>query len=74
LPLGANLIPRGKVVPWEWILTLRGQVFLWGWNSLFSPPFFYVNSRDCSPLGVNEGVNIPPRDKLHPWWVGKPCC
>jgi hypothetical protein len=36
--------------------------------------FFYVNCRECSPLGVNEGVNIPPRGQnsplganVHPW-------
>jgi hypothetical protein len=24
-------------------------------------PSIILNNRECSPLGVNEGVNIPPR-------------
>jgi hypothetical protein len=50
-PLGANFDPRGKVIPW-------------GWYSLFAPPFFYINSRECSPLVVNEGVNISLRGQF----------
>jgi hypothetical protein len=46
-------------------------------------PSILLNIRECSPLGVNEGVNIPPRgqitplgakftprDKVHPWGPG----
>jgi hypothetical protein len=28
-----------------------------------------VNSKECSPLGVNEGVNIPPRGQSSPLWA-----
>jgi hypothetical protein len=44
----------------------RGEVFPWGWNSLFAPPFFYINNRECSPLGVNKGVNILRRGQILP--------
>jgi hypothetical protein len=46
-------------------------------------PSTLLNSRVCSPLGVNKGVNIPPRgqisplgakftprDEVHPWGPG----
>jgi hypothetical protein len=65
-----NFAPRGKLwpqgrscpsgvnfVPWRWSYPLGG-------NSLFAPSFFYINSRECSPLGVNKGVNIPPRGQI----------
>jgi hypothetical protein len=29
-------------------------------------PSILLNSRECSPLGVNEGVNIPPRGQISP--------
>jgi hypothetical protein len=82
-PLGANFYPPGaKLSPRvpRTILSPRGEVIPWGRNSLFAPPFFYLNSRKSPPLGVNERVNIPPRrqisplgakftprGKLHPW-------
>jgi hypothetical protein len=25
-----------------------------------------LNSRECTPLGVNKGVNIPPRGQISP--------
>jgi hypothetical protein len=28
--------------------------------------FILLKSRECSPLGLNEGVNIPPRGKISP--------
>jgi hypothetical protein len=34
----------------------------WGLNSLLAPPFF--STVECSPLGLNEGVNIPPRRQI----------
>jgi hypothetical protein len=47
---------------------------------LSAHPSILLNSRECSPLGVNKGVNIPPRGQssplgakfiprgwLHPW-------
>jgi hypothetical protein len=46
-------------------------------------PSILLNSKECSPLGVNEGVNITPglqisppgakfipRDEIHPWGPG----
>jgi hypothetical protein len=29
-------------------------------------PSIFLNSRERSPLGVNEGVNIPPRGPISP--------
>jgi hypothetical protein len=29
-------------------------------------PSILLNSRECTPLGVNEGVNIPPRGQISP--------
>jgi hypothetical protein len=29
-------------------------------------PSIPLNSRQCSSLGVNEGVNIPPRGQISP--------
>jgi hypothetical protein len=52
--LGANFDPQG------WILSLGDEVSTW--NSLFAPPFFW----ECSPLGMNKGVNIPPRGRMSP--------
>jgi hypothetical protein len=40
-----------------------GVIFVPRGVVLIAPPFFYVHSRECSSLGVNEGVNIPPRGK-----------
>jgi hypothetical protein len=31
-----------------------------------SPFSILLSSRECSPLGVNEGVNIPPRVQISP--------
>jgi hypothetical protein len=31
---------------------------------MFDPPFFLII--ECSPLGVNEGVIIPPRGQILP--------
>jgi hypothetical protein len=57
-PPGAKLSPRGE------FLSPRGESIPWGWNSLFSS--ILLNSRECSPLGVNEGVNIPHRGQISP--------
>jgi hypothetical protein len=32
-------------------------------------PYIILNSRECSPVGVNEGVNIPPRGQISPLGV-----
>jgi hypothetical protein len=29
-------------------------------------PSILLNRRECSPLGVNKGVNIPPRGQISP--------
>jgi hypothetical protein len=57
-PLGANFDPRGEVVPWG------GEVIPWGEFSV--DPSILLNCRVCSPLGVKEGVNIPPRGQISP--------
>jgi hypothetical protein len=46
------LTPRGEVVPLGVKFSVRPSILL--------------NSRDCSPLGVNEGVNIPPWGQIPP--------
>jgi hypothetical protein len=60
-PLGANFDPRGGVVPWGWCYPL-------GVKSSVHPSIL-LNSRECSPLGVNEGVNISPRRQISPLGV-----
>jgi hypothetical protein len=45
-----NLVPWGKVIPW----------------GFSARPSILLNSREYSPLVVNEGVNIPPREKISP--------
>jgi hypothetical protein len=77
-PLRANFDPRGEVVP-------RGRSCHPGMN--FVPLWWiyplgenFSETVQCSPLGVNKGVNIPPRrqgsplgakftprGKLYPW-------
>jgi hypothetical protein len=52
------LSPRGELCP------LGAKLSSGGCNSLYAPPFFLTV--ECSPLGVNEGVKIPLRDKFHP--------
>jgi hypothetical protein len=62
-PLGANFHPqerRGEFCP----LGVKFSVH----------PFILLNNRECSLLGVNEGVNIPPREtkstsggQVHPY-------
>jgi hypothetical protein len=51
-PLGANFDPRGEFCPLGVKFSVRPSIFL--------------NSRECSPLGVNEGVNIPLRGHISP--------
>jgi hypothetical protein len=67
-PIGANIDPRGEFVPQKWILSpgAGSEAIPCGWNYLFAPPFFYINNRECSPLGVNKVVNIPPRGQISP--------
>jgi hypothetical protein len=67
-----NFAPRGKLWPPGAIFPLGVKLSPGGGNSLFAPPF--SQTVECSPLGVNEGVNIPPRGQssplrgqVHPW-------
>jgi hypothetical protein len=60
-----NFAPRGKIwspggnfVPWEWSYPLGVKLSV--------RPSILLNSRECSPLGVNERVNIPPRGQILP--------
>jgi hypothetical protein len=59
-PLGDNFHPKGEVVPQGWILSSGVKLF----------PGGEIFCRECSPLGVNEGVNegvnIPPRGQFSP--------
>jgi hypothetical protein len=67
-----NFAPRGKLDPqgWTWPpgvnLTPRGELDPQGWSCPLGVKFsvrpsILLNSRECSPLGVNEG------DKFHLW-------
>jgi hypothetical protein len=56
--LGANFDPKCKVVP-------PGGSYPLGVKYSVRPSII-LNSRECSPLGVNEGVNIPPRGQISP--------
>jgi hypothetical protein len=53
-----NFTPRGKLWP-------HGRSCPRGWNSV-CPSILLVNRRECSPLGVNGVVNIPPRGQSSP--------
>jgi hypothetical protein len=56
--LGANFTPRGENVPWEGSYPLGVKFSV--------RPSILLNSRECSPLGVNEGASISPRGQVHP--------
>jgi hypothetical protein len=57
-PPGAKLSPRGGFCP------LGVKLSPGGWASMFAPPLF--NSIECTPLVVNEGVDIPRREQISP--------
>jgi hypothetical protein len=59
-PQGANFHPQGRSCPPGVKLSPGGV-----------RPSILLNSRECLPLGVNEGVNIPLGDKCHPWGPGE---
>jgi hypothetical protein len=70
-PLGINLTPRGEVVPGVNFYSL-GWIFPLGVKFSVCPSVLLI-SKECSPLGVNEGVNIfHSGTKFTPG--GKPCC
>jgi hypothetical protein len=56
-PPGLNYAPRVKLSP---------GVKLFPGVKLSVCPFILLNSRECSPLAVNEGVNIPSRGQFSP--------
>jgi hypothetical protein len=58
-PLGASFDPQGRSCP------PRGEVIPWGVKFSVRPSIL-LNSRECSPLGVNEGVNIPSKGQSSP--------
>jgi hypothetical protein len=65
-PLRTNFDPRDEVVPQGWILSPWGR---WSYPlglkfSVYSSTL--LNSIECSPLGVNEGVNISPSEQISP--------
>jgi hypothetical protein len=68
LPLGANFDPWGEAVPllnfvpWGWSYLLGMKIFVC--------PSILLNSGECSPLGVNEGVNIHHRGQISPLGQG----
>jgi hypothetical protein len=55
-PLGANFDPRSEVVPQVLILSLGVKFSV--------RPSILLNIRECSPLGVNKRVKIPPRGQI----------
>jgi hypothetical protein len=76
-----NFAPRGKLWPQERSCPPGVSFAPWGWSyplgvklspgsEILFCPSILLNSRECSPLGVNEGGNIPPGDKFHTWGPG----
>jgi hypothetical protein len=57
-PLGANFDPQERSCPPGVKLSPGVKFSVW--------PSILLNSRECSPLGVNKGVNIPPRGQISP--------
>jgi hypothetical protein len=83
--------PRGKFWPPSGEIVPQGSILSpgWGWSyplgvKFSVRPSILLNSRECSPLGVNEGEKISPRGKfsllgvkltprgeVHPWDHGR---
>jgi hypothetical protein len=61
-PQGRSCPPRVNFVPWGCFYPL-GMKFSVCLSIL-------LNSRECSPLGVNEGVSIPPKGQSSPLGAG----
>jgi hypothetical protein len=57
-PLGANFDPRGEFCP----MGVKFSVH----------PSILLNSRECSTLGVNGGVNTHPRRQISPLGPSSP--
>jgi hypothetical protein len=56
-----NITPRGKLWPPGAKLSPRGEVIPWGVKFTVCPSIL-LSSRECSPLGVNEGVSRMSQD------------
>jgi hypothetical protein len=81
-----NFAQRGKLYSQGWNCPPGVNFVPLGWSYSLGVKFFVrpsisilLNIRDSSPLGVNEGVNIPPREQSSPLGAkftpgGKPCC
>jgi hypothetical protein len=55
-PQGRSCPPGVNFIPWDWSYPLEVKFSVC--------PSILLNSRECSPLGVKEGVNIPPRGQI----------
>jgi hypothetical protein len=71
-PLGANLDPPGKKLSPRSELCSLGVKLSPG-SEISVRPSILLNTRECGPLGVNKGVNVPSwgqssplGDKVHP--------
>jgi hypothetical protein len=56
VPQGWDLSPGGEFCPLGVKLSPGVEILL----------SILLNSRECSPLGLSEGVNIPPRGQISP--------
>jgi hypothetical protein len=73
-----NLDPRGEILPPRVKLATGEKLTPRGEDYLFAPSIL-LNSRECSTLGLNEGVGIPRRSKDYPGGQTSPlgassCC
>jgi hypothetical protein len=62
-PQGRTLIPKGKFCPPGANFVPKGWSYPLGVKFSVRPSIL-LNNRECSPLEVNEGVNIPPRGQI----------
>jgi hypothetical protein len=60
-----NFAPRGKIWSHGWVLSPRGEVIPWGWNSLFAPPFFKTVER-VHPWGWTKEWTFPLGGQISP--------
>jgi hypothetical protein len=64
--LGTNFDPQGRSCPQGWILSPRGEVIPWGWNSLlrgWTTGWTFPPRGQISPLGAK----FSHRGKRRPW-------
>jgi hypothetical protein len=55
---GPSLTPGVNFVPWGWSYPMGVKFYV--------HPSILLHSRECSPQGVNEGVNIPLKAQISP--------